>query len=150
MFDVSFTELMVIGVVALVVIGPERLPKVARSVGQMLGRLQRYVNSVKSDINREMQIEELRKLQATVAEQVRTLESKVTHEMRDVETSVAKSVEPITAAVQEAVPATAPALASASPEVVTAMVAAVPPAPTSSVVTDNAAASAKPHVTPHV
>lgn len=61
MFDVSFTELMVIGVIALIVIGPERLPKVARTVGHLLGRAQRYVNDVKSDIRREIELDELRK-----------------------------------------------------------------------------------------
>lgn len=54
MFDISFTELMIIGIVALVVIGPERLPKVARTLGHLLGRAQRYVNDVKTDIKREM------------------------------------------------------------------------------------------------
>lgn len=61
MFDIGFSELMVIAVVALVVIGPERLPRVARTVGHLMGRLQRYVNDVKADINREMELEELRK-----------------------------------------------------------------------------------------
>lgn len=61
MFDVSFTELVVIGVVALIVLGPERLPKVARTVGHLLGRAQRYVNDVKSDIQREIELDELRK-----------------------------------------------------------------------------------------
>jgi len=64
MFDVSFTELMVIGVVALIVIGPERLPKVARTVGHLLGRAQRYVNDVKSDIRREVELDELRKFKS--------------------------------------------------------------------------------------
>ena len=64
MFDVSFTELMVIGVVALIVIGPERLPKVARTVGHLLGRAQRYVNDVKSDIQREIELDELRKFKS--------------------------------------------------------------------------------------
>ncbi len=62
MFDVSFTELLVIGVVALVVIGPERLPKVARTLGHLVGRAQRYVSDVKSDIQREVELDELRKL----------------------------------------------------------------------------------------
>ena len=60
MFDIGFSELMVIGIVALLVLGPERLPKVARTTGHLLGRLQRYVADVKSDINREMQLDELR------------------------------------------------------------------------------------------
>lgn len=64
MFDVSFTELMVVGVIALIVIGPERLPKVARTVGHLLGRAQRYVNDVKSDIQREIEIDELRKFKS--------------------------------------------------------------------------------------
>jgi sec-independent protein translocase protein TatB len=74
MLDVGFSELMVIGVVALVVIGPERLPKVARTMGHMVGRLQRYVSSVKADISREMNLEELRKMQADIEESVRKAE----------------------------------------------------------------------------
>ena len=63
MFDIGFSELVVIMVVALVVIGPERLPKVTRTMGHLWGRAQRYVNSVKSDIERDMQLEELRQTQ---------------------------------------------------------------------------------------
>lgn len=59
MFDISFTELMLIGVIALIVIGPERLPKVARTIGHLVGRAQRYVTDVKTDIKREMDIDEL-------------------------------------------------------------------------------------------
>lgn len=62
MFDLSFTELMLVGVVALVVIGPEKLPKVARTVGHLLGRAQRYVSDVKGDIQREVELDELRKM----------------------------------------------------------------------------------------
>ncbi|ABE48530.1 MULTISPECIES: Sec-independent protein translocase protein TatB [Methylobacillus] len=64
MFDIAFSELVVIGIVALVVIGPEKLPKVARTVGLLLGRAQRYVNNVKSDISRELRFDELQRLQA--------------------------------------------------------------------------------------
>jgi sec-independent protein translocase protein TatB len=70
MFDVGLSELMVIAVVALVVIGPERLPKVARTAGLLLGRLQRYVSDVKADINREMQLDELKKMQQEMSSQV--------------------------------------------------------------------------------
>lgn len=63
MFDIGFSELLVIGLVALVVIGPERLPKVARSAGQWLGKLNRYVSQVKQDIDRDIKLEELRKMQ---------------------------------------------------------------------------------------
>ncbi len=62
MFDIGFTELIVIGVVALVVIGPERLPKVARAAGHLYGRAQRYVSTVRSDISREMQLDEMRRV----------------------------------------------------------------------------------------
>lgn len=93
MFDIGFSELMVIGIVALVVIGPERLPKVARTLGHLLGRAQRYVNDVKSDINREMQLDELRKLQAQVSESARSLENSVRQEFDAVERSVSTPVQ---------------------------------------------------------
>ena len=96
MFDVGFSELMVIAVVALVVIGPERLPKVARTAGLLLGRLQRYVGDVKSDINREIQLDELKQLQKQMTDQVTNLEASVTHEMREVESSVSTAVAPLT------------------------------------------------------
>ena len=66
MFDFSFAELMVIMVAALIVIGPERLPKVARTLGHLWGRAQRYVNGVKADIERDMAVEEFRQLQQKV------------------------------------------------------------------------------------
>ena len=95
MFDVGLSELMIIAVVALVVIGPERLPKVARTAGLLLGRLQRYVSDVKSDINREIQLDELKKMQQEMTSQVTSLQASVTHEMREVESSVNKAVEPL-------------------------------------------------------
>lgn len=69
MFDVGLTELMVIGVVALIVIGPERLPRVAWTVGTLMGRAQRYFTDVKSEVNRELQLEELRHMQKEMADQ---------------------------------------------------------------------------------
>jgi len=95
MFDIGFTELTVIAVVALIVIGPERLPKVARTAGHLLGRLQRYVGDVKADINREMQLDELKKLQQQVTTQVNSLEASVTHEMREIENTVDTAVAPV-------------------------------------------------------
>lgn len=92
MFDIGFTELMVIAVVGLIVIGPERMPKVARTVGHLLGRLQRYVGDVKADINREMQIEELKKLQSQVVDQARDMERQVNEQMRSVETELNQSI----------------------------------------------------------
>ena len=77
MLDFSFGELAVIGAVALVVLGPERLPKVARTVGDWVGKAQRYVNQVKSDINREMELAELKKLQEQAQAAARSVESSV-------------------------------------------------------------------------
>ena len=94
MFDVGFSELVVIALVALIVIGPERLPKVARTVGVLLGRLQRYVNDVKSDINREMQLDELKKIQEQVSSQAREMQDSLTTEMRSVEDSLNQSIAP--------------------------------------------------------
>jgi len=82
MFDIGFSEMMLIAIVALVVIGPERLPKVARTAGHLLGRLQRYVSDVKSDINREMQLEELRKLQSEIQESARSVEQSLTTDLQ--------------------------------------------------------------------
>jgi sec-independent protein translocase protein TatB len=69
-FDVSFSELLVIAVVALLVIGPEKLPKVARTVGAFTGRMQRYVAQVKEEVNREVRFEELQKLQSEIKQSV--------------------------------------------------------------------------------
>ena len=74
MFDFGFSELMVVMVVALIVIGPERLPKVARTLGHLWGRAQRYVNGVKSDIERDMAVEEFRQLQQKVQAEASALE----------------------------------------------------------------------------
>ena len=85
MFDIGFSEIVVIAVVALIVIGPERLPKAARTLGHLFGRLQRYVNEVKSDISREMELDELRKLQQQVQSAARDLETGVSSVTRDFE-----------------------------------------------------------------
>ncbi|MDA8128498.1 MAG: Sec-independent protein translocase protein TatB [Betaproteobacteria bacterium] len=77
MFDIGFSELVVIGVVALIVIGPERLPKVARTAGLLYGRLQRYVSSVKSDISREIQLDEIRRAGQSFKESVEAAASDV-------------------------------------------------------------------------
>jgi sec-independent protein translocase protein TatB len=92
MFDIGFSELVVIAVVALIVIGPERLPKAARTMGHLFGRLQRYVNDVKSDISREIELDELRKLQKQVQTAASDLKSSVEGAARDMESGV-KSVE---------------------------------------------------------
>lgn len=85
MFDIAFTELLVIGIVALIVIGPERLPKVARTAGQWLGRLNRYVAQVKQDIDRDMKLEELRKLQQEMKETAQRYEILADETRREIE-----------------------------------------------------------------
>jgi sec-independent protein translocase protein TatB len=68
MFDIGFWELALIGIVALLVVGPERLPRMARTAGLWLGRARRFVSSVKADIDRELAAEELKKTLAKQAE----------------------------------------------------------------------------------
>lgn len=102
MFDIGFSELIVIAIVALVVIGPERLPKVARTLGHLLGRAQRYVNDVKSDINREIQLDELKKLQSQVTESARSLESSVRQEFDAARSVVETPVQSVAAEVESA------------------------------------------------
>ena len=92
MFDIGFSEIVVIGVVALVVIGPERLPKTARTMGLLFGRLQRYVNDVKADISREMELDELRRLQREMQGAAQDLEQSVKGAANDFATGV-RSVE---------------------------------------------------------
>jgi len=77
MLDIGFSELVVIGVVALIVIGPERLPRVARTAGHLLGRFQRYVSDVKADISREMELADLKKLQSSVEDAARSMQESV-------------------------------------------------------------------------
>ena len=91
MFDVGFSELMVIAVVALIVIGPERLPRVARTMGHLFGRLQRYVNDVKADINREIELDELRKFRSTVEDAARGFEGTVNTAVDSVQSEVSKT-----------------------------------------------------------
>ncbi len=90
MFDIGFSELLVIAVVALIVIGPERLPKVARTLGHLFGRMQRYVNDVKADISREMELDELRKMQTSMEDAARSFQSSVSKEVSETESEFNK------------------------------------------------------------
>lgn len=116
MFDIGFSELIVIALVALIVIGPERLPRVARTAGALLGRFQRYVNDVKSEVRREMELEDLKKFQSELTEQVREVEHSIHKELRSAEDvargALAEANETIPAPVEEAASAV-----KASPEV---------------------------------
>jgi sec-independent protein translocase protein TatB len=85
MFDIGFSEMIVIAVIALIVLGPEKLPRVARTAGHLLGRMQRYVNDVKADINREIELDELRKLQKEMQSTAQSIEQTVRGEFNAVE-----------------------------------------------------------------
>lgn len=97
MFDIGFSELLVIGVVALIVIGPEKLPRMARTVGHLAGRLQRYVADVKADINREIELDELRKMRDSMQQAASDLQSSVQSELNQTETELNKTVEDVVA-----------------------------------------------------
>jgi len=92
MFEIGFSELIVIAIVALVVIGPERLPKVARTAGHLLGRLRRYVNDVKADINREIQLDELKTLQTSIQESARDMRQDIASEKQIIKLSIDQTV----------------------------------------------------------
>jgi len=80
MFDVSFSELVVIAVVALIVIGPEKLPKVARTLGALTGRMQRYMTEIKEEVNREVRFQELQQLQQEIKSKVDQTEANIKHQ----------------------------------------------------------------------
>jgi sec-independent protein translocase protein TatB len=123
MFDVGFSELIVIAIVALVVIGPERLPKVARTAGHLLGRLQRYVNDVKADISREMQLDELKKLQSELQDSASNFEHNINNEIQAVQQIADQTAESVKDAVSPSVAVEPPV---AAPDAVS--VAAAPAA----------------------
>ena len=85
MFDIGFSELIIISLIALIVIGPQRLPRVARTLGHLAGRLQRYVADVKSDINREVEMEDLKKMRESVEQAKTSFESSVQSEINKTE-----------------------------------------------------------------
>lgn len=88
MIDIGLSKLALIGVVALVVIGPERLPKVARMAGTLFGRAQRYINDVKSEVSREMELDELRKMHKDVEQAASEVTGSIHKSMSDTEASI--------------------------------------------------------------
>lgn len=88
MFDISFMELLVISMVALIVIGPERLPAVARTVGHLYGRCRNFVYRIKIDIHNEMRMEELKKMQTSVQEAAQTIEESVQQGVNRLKTAI--------------------------------------------------------------
>ncbi len=85
MLDLGIEKMALIGVVALIVIGPEKLPRVARTVGTLLGKAQRYVNDVKAEVNRSMELDELRKMKSTVEDAARDVEQNIHSGVSDLE-----------------------------------------------------------------
>ena len=77
MIDLGISKMALIGAVALIVIGPEKLPRVARTVGTLLGKAQRYVSDVKAEVNRSMELDELRKMKDTVTGAAKDIESSI-------------------------------------------------------------------------
>ncbi len=127
MFDIGFSELLVIGLVALIVIGPERLPKVARTAGQWLGKLNRYVSQVKQDIDRDIKLEELRKMQQEMRDTAQKYEILANQTAREVEETVTQETDQISR-VMDAMSVTDGGLAKQEFEKIQAETAAAVPA----------------------
>ncbi len=122
MFDVGFSELIVIALVALIVIGPERLPKVARTLGALLGRAQRYVNDVKADIQREVDLDELKNIRSSFQDAATSVEQSVSQVGEELQAAGASLNQSISATGEakaepdaQAPPAAAPADVAAKP-----------------------------------
>jgi sec-independent protein translocase protein TatB len=120
MFDIGFSEMMVLAVIALVVIGPEKLPRMARTIGHLAGRLQRYVSDVKADINREIELDELRKMRDSMQQAASSFESSVQSEINKANAEVSKVESELNAAAasldKPAEPAIAPPAEPAKPQ----------------------------------
>ncbi len=107
MIDLGLTKIAIIGVVALIVIGPEKLPKVARMAGSLYGRMQRYLHEVKSEVSREIELDELRNLKKEFEESANTIRS-------DVETSVRESIDDVESAWRDLPSSTTPTVPTAT------------------------------------
>ena len=84
MFDMGFTEMMLIGIVALIVIGPERLPGVARTAGKYFGRLKRFMTSVRADVEQELRADELRQILAQQQRELDTLKDSISETGKEI------------------------------------------------------------------
>ncbi len=91
MFDIGVTKLAIVGGIALIVIGPEKLPGLARTFGTMLGRARRYVADVKEEVNRSMDLDELRKAQASLQEAAQAVQSSIDQSTAAIENSIAEA-----------------------------------------------------------
>jgi sec-independent protein translocase protein TatB len=119
MFGIEFSEFLVIGIVALIVLGPERLPKVARTAGHLFGRLQRYAADVKQQVKREMEAEDLKNLQAQfqeVKDAASDVENTIRNEAAQTETQLMHAVDAPPASSLEFVEPAEPPPAAPSPQ----------------------------------
>lgn len=96
MFDIGFSEILMIVVVALIVIGPQKLPKVARTLGHLMGRVQRYVSGIKADITREMSTAEIREFEQKAREQVDSAEESIKQAAQEINKQINPFPEPST------------------------------------------------------
>ncbi|MDR0275163.1 MAG: Sec-independent protein translocase protein TatB [Burkholderiaceae bacterium] len=101
MLDLGISKMALIGAVALIVIGPEKLPRVARTVGTLLGRAQRYVNDVKAEVNRAMDVDELKRMKTSIEQAGRVVEQGVRDAQRDLEKNWAEVKRELPGAAQE-------------------------------------------------
>ena len=92
MIDFGFDKMALIGAVALIVIGPEKLPRVARTVGTLLGKAQRYVAEVKAEVNRSIELEELQKMKSQFETAARDVHDSVSKELNDTRTALENGV----------------------------------------------------------
>jgi len=98
MFGIEFSEFLIIGVVALIVLGPERLPKVARTAGHLFGRLQRYAADIKQQVKQEMETEDLKQLQTQfqeVKDAASGVENSIRQEATQTETQIMSAPEAV-------------------------------------------------------
>jgi sec-independent protein translocase protein TatB len=91
MIDFGFDKMALIGAVALIVIGPEKLPRVARTVGHLLGKAQRYVADVKAEVNRSIELEELKKMKTQFEDAASDVEKSVRNEIHQTGSELEKS-----------------------------------------------------------
>ncbi len=102
MIDFGFDKIALIGAVALIVIGPEKLPRVARTVGTLLGKARRYVADVKAEVNRSIELEELQKMKSQFESAARDVESTVTQEVNAASAAFNKGFDDVTAGLDAA------------------------------------------------
>ena len=88
MFDMGFTEMMLIGIVALIVIGPEKLPGVARTAGKYFGRLKRFVTTVRADVEQELRADELREILSRQQQELNSLKDSISDSGKAIEDEV--------------------------------------------------------------